>query len=58
MPYVVLVVAVFGLGLVLDRRATRQMYLLVAVAAAAVTLYFLRKKGKTKIIKKEKKHMI
>ncbi len=42
MPYVILIVAVFAIGLVLSGRASKQTYLLVALAAAAATVYVLR----------------
>ena len=42
MPFVLLVVFCFLLGMIFDRRPNRQIYALVAVVAAGATVYFLR----------------
>lgn len=42
MPYVLLVVGVFSVGMLLGKRAGVRMYVLVAVEAAAATVYYLR----------------
>ena len=40
MPFVVLVVVMFGLAMFFDKRATRRMYLLAAVGAIVATIYY------------------
>ena len=42
MPYVLLILFVFALGLVWGKNAGRQTYVVLALGAVAATLYFMR----------------
>lgn len=42
MPFVLLVVMAFGLGLVLDKGPGPRTYVLLFVSAIAATLYYMR----------------
>lgn len=42
MPFVALVVGAFVIAMFYDKRATRQTYVMFALAAIAATVYFLR----------------
>jgi hypothetical protein len=42
MPYVLLILFAFALGLFWDKSASRQTYVVLALGAVAATLYFMR----------------
>jgi hypothetical protein len=42
MPFVVLVVSAFALGMIWDKRPSKRIYLVFLLGAAAATIYFMR----------------
>jgi hypothetical protein len=42
MHFALLVIFAFGLAIIWGKRASRQTYLVLALAAAAATVYFMR----------------